>query len=243
MEAHSRRGFWGGQLVVECGMWWYFLMLVSTPLPFQVLGGLTSLEFLFTRAVERALWLRAERTAVLIVGLGPLFLNLALSPIGPSLAFEPAEAGSPAAVAQAHYLHAFPGGYLTIADSSGRTEQLVIRHGSVVFAAWLVWFGLLCVFLVAAYFALVFLPWQRAGWHHSKSKLRPWLGAVMVNTPACLRILLLLACAALHINLLERSFLVFASHPVLMTAALLVLVSIVQPLSERNLNKLEFEFF
>ena len=241
MEAHDRPSLWG-QFVVSGCLWWVLLMLVSTPLPFLVLGGVTSLEFLFTRAVDRGLWLRTERVASIIIGLGPLFLNLLLSPFGPVLAFEPAAPGSPAAAVQQRYLNAFPGSHLTPGNSSGQTEQLVIRNGTEVFAAWLVWFGLVCVFLVAGYFTLTFAAWQRSGWHHSKARLRPWLGALMVNGPAWLPIFLLLLCASLHFNFLEESFLLFASHPVLMTALLGALILTVQPWSERSIKRLEFEF-
>jgi hypothetical protein len=242
MEAHGRQSFWGDQLFVGCCLWWFFLILVSTPLPFLVLSGVTSLEFLFTRAVDRAIWLRTERVAVIIIALGPLILNLLLSPLGPALALEPAAPGSSAALAQQRYLQAFPGSHLAAAGSSTQAGQLVIRHGTEMLAAWMVWLGLVCVCLVAAYFALVFPAWQRAGWHHSSSKLRPWVGALMVNAPAFLPIALLVLCAFLRFNILEESFLLFACHPVLLTIALLGLIFAVQPLSERSIRKLEFEF-
>jgi len=199
------------------------------------------LEFLLTRAVDRGLWVRAERAAVIIIGLGPLILNLALSPLGPKLAFERAAAGSAAVAVQERYSRVFPGSHFTTVDSPGQTEQLVIRHGTEVFAAWLVWVGMVCVFLVAAYFALVFPAWQRAARRHSRSKPWPWLGNAMANAPAYLPVFLVLLCAALRVNILEASFLLFACHPVLMTAALVALVSIAEPLSERNIKVLEFE--
>jgi hypothetical protein len=243
MEANARQKFWSGSLLVGCGMSWYFLMLVSTPLPFLVLGGPTSLEFLFTRAIDRGLWLRTERVAVMIIGLSPLLLNLVLSPLGPELVFEPAASGSSAAVVQGRYMRIFPGSHLTTADSSARTEQLVIPHGNEVLAAWLLWFGMVCIFLVAAYFSWALSAWPRAGWHHTESRKRTWLGAMMVNAPAYSPIFVLIVCAAVRINPFEDSFLLFASHPVLMATALIALVLVVQPMSERNIRKLEFEFF
>jgi hypothetical protein len=243
MEAHASQKFWAGQLFIGCCVWWYFLMLVSTPAPFLLLGGATSLEFLFTRAIDRGLWLRTERVAVIIIGLGPLILNLIFSPLGPDLAFEPATAGSSAALVQERYRQIFPGSHMAASDTAGRSAELVIQHGAEMFAAWMVWFGLGCIFLVAAYFSLVFTAWQRAGWHHSKSKKRPWLGALMVHTPAYFPILVLLLFATLQINIFEESFLLFASHPVLMGIALIALMLVVQPLTERNIKKLEFEFF
>ena len=243
MQHQTQPDFMGALFVWGC-MIWFFLMLVATPLPFQLLGGLVSLEFLFTRAVDRGLWLRTERAAVMIIALGPLILNLLLSPLSPKLAFDRADSASPAALAlQARYLNTFPGSEIVAADSSGQTGQLVIRHGTEMFAAWLVWAGMVVMFLVAGYWSFVFTHWQRAGWHHSKSKWRPWLGAVMIQSPVFVPVPALAVCAALRINPCEESFLFFARHPVAMTLALLALILVIQPWSERNIRKLEFEFF
>ncbi|MEO8426618.1 MAG: hypothetical protein ABI651_05845 [Verrucomicrobiota bacterium] len=240
---HQTQPDFMGALFVWCCMTWLFLMLVATPVPFQMLGGLVSLEFLFTRALDRGLWLRTERTAVMIIALGPLILNLLLSPLSSKLAFDRADAGSPAAALQERYLKTFPGSQIVAGDSSGRSEQLVIRHGTEMFAAWLVWSGTALVFLMAGYWSLVFTRWQRAGWHHSKSKWRPWLVVAMIHSPFYVPVAVLVGCAALQINPCEESFLIFARHPVIMVLALIALILIVQPWSERNIRKLEFEFF
>jgi len=47
-------------------------------------------------------------------------------------------------------------------------------------------------------------------------------------------------CAAMRINLYEECFLFFYGHPVISLLGLLALVSVVQPLSERGIRKLEF---
>jgi len=241
---HPTQADFMGALFIWCCLIWFFFMLVATPLPFQTLGGLVSLELLFTRAIDRGLWLRTERTAVMIIALLPLILNLLLSPLSPKLEFDRAEPGSPAATLQERYLTAFPGSRIvTTADSSGQSEQLVIKHGTEMFAAWLVWAGTALVFLVAGYWSLVFTQWQRAGWHHSKSRLRPWLGFLMVQMPFYLPLAGLVACAALRFNPCEGCFLFFVGHPVALTLGLIVLILIVQPLSERNIRKMEFEFF
>ena len=240
---HQTQPDFMGALFVWCCMIWLFVTLVATPLPFQMLGGLVSLEFLFTRAIDRAVWLRTERAAVMIIALGPLILNLLFSPLSPKLAFDRAEAGSPAAALQDRYLDTFPASQWTKADASGPAEQLVIRHGTQMFAAWLVWVGTVLIFLMAGYWSFVFTQWQRAGWHHSKSKWRPWLGFVMIQSPFWLPMIGLVVCAALRINPCEEGFLFFARHPVAMALALIALIVVVQPWTERNIKKLEFEFF
>jgi len=241
MRGHNGNDF-GEVQMVSCFTLWLFLMIVSTPIPFQILGGVTSLEFLFTRAVDRAVWLRTERMAVIILAAAPLMSSLALSPWETKLAFDPAAPGSAAAELQARYMNTFPGNQLTAIDAT-HGEQLVIRHGTEIFAAWLVWSGLTGIFLVAGYFTLVFTLWQRAGWHYSESRWKPWLGGIMVNSPAFSVILVFAICMATRVNIYEESFLFFARHPVAMVLALIALILIVQPLSERNIKKLEFEFF
>lgn len=240
MSGHSGSAF-GEAQIPSYALLWFFLMLVSTPLPFQVLAGPTSLEFLFSRALDRGLWLRTERLAVIILAAGPLALNLALSPWEPKLAFDPAAPGSPAADIQARYMSAFPGSQLAAAET-GHAEQLVIRHGTEMVAAWLVWSALALIFLVAGYFTVAFTAWQRAGWHHSKSKWRPWLGGAMTGAPVFSVIFVFLVCLVWRVNLYEESFLFFARHPAPLALALAALIMIVQPWSERNIRKLEFEF-
>lgn len=207
-----------------------------------MLGGLVSLEFVFTRAIDRSLWLRTERAAVMLIALGPLILNLVFSPLSPKLTFDRADPGSPAQWLQERFFNVFPGSQVVAADSSGQAEQLVIRHGTEMFAAWLVWAGTVMTFLVAGYWSLVFTQWQRAGWHHSNSKWRPWLGLVMIQSPFYVPLAVLVGCAALRINPCEESFLFFARHPVAMMLAMIALILLVQPWSERNIQKLEFEF-
>ncbi len=240
MERRTQPDFIGALFVWSC-LIWLFLMLVASPVPFQVLGGFVSPEFLFTRAIDRGLWLRTERTAVMIIALGPLLLNLLLSPLSPKLAFERVDSDSPAAALQARYLETFPGSQVVAAAPSGQPEQLVIRHGTEMIAAWLVWAGATLMFLVAGYWSLVFTQWQRAGWHHSKSKWRPWLGFAMIQTPILAPPILLTVCGVLRVNPCEESFLFFARHPVALVLALIALILIVEPLSERNIRKLEFE--
>jgi hypothetical protein len=240
MSGHDGSAFAEAQFPTAIVLW-FFLMLVSTPLPFQMLAGPTSLEFLFSRALDRALWLRAERLAVIILAAGPLVINLALSPWEPILAFDPAPPGSPAGEIQARYMSAFPGSQLAAVET-GHAEQLVIRHGTEMFAAWLVWSSLALIFLVAGYFAWSFTAWQRAGWHHSKSKWRPWLGGAMTGAPIFSVIFVFLVCLVWRVNLYEESFLFFARHPAPLALALAALIFVVQPLSERNIRKLEFEF-
>ncbi|MDB6055200.1 MAG: hypothetical protein JWN25_2723 [Verrucomicrobiales bacterium] len=239
MESHSLPHLWSGQVFFETIIWWFFLMVVSTPLPFQLLGGPMSLEFTLTRAIDRTSWLRSERIALIIVGLGPLLLNLALSPLGSSLAFDPPTPGTASALIGERYEYSFPGSQLLLVDS---TPKLVIHHGAEMFAAWLVWFGALCIFLAAGYFSIVFKAWQRSGWHYSKSKARPWLGSLMVNFPAYYPILILLLCSGFHVNIFEESFLLFATYPALMVTALVALILFVESLSEKNIQTLEFEF-
>jgi len=241
MRGHDTSDFAEAQ-VMSTVFVWFFLMMISTPLPSQILEGISSLEFMFTRAIDRAFWLRIERVAIIVLAVGPLLINLALSPWELKLAFDPAEPGSSAAATQAQYVSAFPGSHATRAETT-QAPQLVIRHGTEMFAAWLVWLALMGIFLVAGYFTWAFTLWQKAGWHHSKSRWRPWLGAFMVYAPTFSVIPLFIFSLVARTNVYEESFLFFARHPLPMAGALVALAGVVQPLSERNIRKLEFEFF
>ena len=52
---HQTQPDFMGALFIWCCMISLFLLLVATPIPFQMLGGLLSMEFLFTRAIDRAI--------------------------------------------------------------------------------------------------------------------------------------------------------------------------------------------
>ncbi len=240
--AHARHGLWSDSDVIGFGVLWFMLAIISTPFAFQMLGGTMSLEFLFTRAIDRRMWLRTGRVAVIIIALTPFLLNLLLSPWAPELRFDFANGDASVKDVQNRYLEAFPGSEF-FTGAGLNDGALIVKHGTVMFAAWTIWIGLAGIFLVAAYFTLVFDNWQRRGWHHSKSRLRPILGFIIVNAPAYSIIPLFILCGVLHLNLFEESFLLFALHPIWMVAALVALIAIVQPITERGIQKLEFEFF
>ena len=65
----------------------------------------------------------------------------------------------------------------------------------------------------------------------------------MINAPAFSPVLILLLFGSLRINVFEESFLLFAAHPLAMTAAAIAFICFAQVLSERNIRTLEFEFF
>ncbi len=222
-------------------LFFLFLIIGASPLPILLLGGPTSLEFLFTRAIDRRKWLRAEHAVILILIVGPLLVNLMVSLWRPDLSVEPGPAGSGLALRQAQYLKIFSGSHLS-PKMPGEPQLLIIRHGAEMFAAWLVWFGTLTIFLAAGYFTVVFRAWQRGGWHHSKSPHRNWLGALMLQLPTWGPLLVVTALALLRINIFEVSFLLFARDPWMLTAGLIALIFFAETLGERNIQKLEFEF-
>ena len=79
----ARQDFWAVQIAYGFALYG-FLMVVASPMAMEFFAGMpaaAALEFLFTRAVDRVIFLRAERVAFLIILIGPLLLNLALSPL------------------------------------------------------------------------------------------------------------------------------------------------------------------
>lgn len=205
------RSFSGELFGPTIGMF-LLLMLISTPLAFQILDGGTSLEFLFTRAIDRGLWLRAQRIAMVVIVAVPPMINLLLCPWRTRIFDQP----------------------------DGMTYFLIRGMGWQF--AWLVWTSLMLIFLAAGYFSIVFTAWQNSGWHHTRSKWRPWLGGLMVNGPALSVVPLILISAALKVNPYVGSYNLFRGHPMACALLLLVLIAWVEPMTERNIKKLEFEF-
>jgi hypothetical protein len=223
-----------------CGFLWSYLCFVSTAAPLQLLGGVTSIEFILTRAVNRVVWLRAERVFMLILVAAPLAVNLAVSPWEPEMVLEPSEPGIIAPEAQARYAGTFPSSQLTT-NKSTHGERLTVPRGTEMFAAWMLWAALSAIFLVAGYFTIIFSVWQRSKLYYSKSKWRDFLAGAIIFAPSFLVVPVFLSWVAWGVNWFEWSFLFFARHTAWSVAALLLLIVLVQPLSERNIQKLEFE--
>jgi hypothetical protein len=77
----SRQDIWAVQIAYG-GALYGLLMVVASPMALEFFAGMpaaAALEFLFTRAVDRVIFLRAERVAFFSILIVPLLLNLALS--------------------------------------------------------------------------------------------------------------------------------------------------------------------
>jgi hypothetical protein len=77
----TRQNIWAVQIAYG-GALYGILMVVASPMALEFFAGMpaaAALEFLFTRAVDRVIFLRAERVAFFIILIVPLLLNLALS--------------------------------------------------------------------------------------------------------------------------------------------------------------------
>lgn len=80
------KDFWAIQAAYGSALYG-LLLVVASPLAFDFFAGMpvnAAMEFLFTRAVDRVIFLRAERVAFFIILIVPLLLNLALSPLAQS---------------------------------------------------------------------------------------------------------------------------------------------------------------
>jgi hypothetical protein len=210
LPGQTKQDFFGAQFAAGCALY-LFLMILSTPMMLEFASGMPAggmLEFLFTRALDRGIFLRAERTAQFVLLIGPLLLNLAISPFAPELDF-----GS---------------------------EQVRLRHEPEMFAAWMAWAGMLCIYVVAGYHVFAAKPVQKLVIRYNASKRGLWLVFVTAYAPVAVILPVIAICAAMRINLYEECFLFFYGHPVISLLGLLALVSVVQPLSERGIRKLEF---
>jgi len=188
-----------------------FLMMLSTATMLELAVGMPAgalIEFLFTRALDRGIYLRAERVAQFIVLIGPLALNLAISPFAPEMDF-----GS---------------------------EQLRLRHEPELFAGWLAWAGMLCIYLVAGYHVLVAKPLKKLAIRHTETKRGLWLILVIAYAPVATVLPVIGILAAVRINFYGGCFQFFVRHLFISLLGLLALIAIIQPLSERGIRRLEF---
>jgi len=245
MEDHAHQNLFGDGQLLFAVILWVWLFLACSPTLFELINGMPALraiEFLFTRGIDRKYFCRAQVVAGVLIVQGPLILNLVLSPLKDELIFGPGVSTTPAAVAaQRRYEAVFPGSIHTHAKDAERSELLIVRHGTVAFAAWLIWAETLGAALVAGYHALVVRKLQRAGLHYTQDTRRRWLAGGIVLAPIFLGTALVVACGLNRFDVYEESFLLFARHPLfLMALALGVRYAVVLPVMERRMNQYEY---
>jgi hypothetical protein len=145
-QGQTRQDFFGAQFTAACALYMFMTML-STPTMLQLAAGMPAgalIEFLFTRALDRGNFLRAERVAQFIVLVGPLVLNLAVSPFAPVLDFdsdqprlrhEPELFAGWLALAGTLCIYLVAGYHVLVAK---RLKKLAIRHAETKRGLWLV---------------------------------------------------------------------------------------------------------
>ena len=110
----------------------------QSPAPGLPLRHFLGLEFLFTRALDRAALCRARTAAFFIFALGPFFLSLAIASFTPAIHINlNATPPALAAARQERYLNAFPGSQPVVVNGRTLPGQFDIPHGAVTYTAWL----------------------------------------------------------------------------------------------------------
>jgi hypothetical protein len=209
-EGHTKQDFFGIQIAAGCAVY-MFLLVLLTPILLEFVTGMPAgqlIEFFFTRALDRRIFLRAERMAQLVILIGPLLLNQALAPLIQKLDF-----GS---------------------------EGIPIGPEPIVFAAWMTWAGILCIYLVAAYHLFAVKRIQKLAIQHNTRTQCHWRVLLAVYAPLLFTTGVIAIFVAMRINIYEQCFLWFARHLLLSEVGLVALVCVVQPLSGRNIQKLQF---
>lgn len=212
----------------------FFIPYLMVPAAFEVIspGGMGDdryrfppAEFLFTRAISRSVLYRAKAAAVSIYCIPPFLINVALTPWMPNAEFS----GVDATERFHRYLNAFP----SMAQIGPPGKGILIPHGTIACAAWLAWGAAVAVILLQGYGSLI------------ARKVTPgnkWTKLIPAG-PA----LALLAgwTVLLHTEglrwalLVEDNFLLFAAHPILMFAALIIVAGVIQIACERRYSRLE----
>ncbi|HEY3913893.1 MAG TPA: hypothetical protein VGN61_05340 [Verrucomicrobiae bacterium] len=88
-QGRTSTDFLGSQIGIG-GAFYLFLMVLLTSILLEFMCGMPGpplIEFFFTRAMDRGLFLRAQRMAHFVVLIGPMLLNLAISPFVRELDF------------------------------------------------------------------------------------------------------------------------------------------------------------
>jgi hypothetical protein len=193
---------------------------------------LPSLEYLFTRAINRRLLFRARTAVFFILVLTPLFLSLAIAPFAPQTRFGLADPTSPAAVRRyEQYQKAFPASHPAM--NHAMPGQITVPLGAAAFIAWLAWFGTFASVLLQAYGALIAKwitpnPWRTALF--AAAPLLAMVGCVLLLTRTSLNV---------RVDICERSFLLFSTYPIPLVIALAALAAALQIWCERRFSKLE----
>jgi hypothetical protein len=239
-EVHEAGGFMMFSLLLYAWLWMAFSPIV----PGLIHGDVGTLrlmaEFLWTRAIDRRLLHRAGTATNAIIFLGPLVLNLLVSPLASKLSIEIPDTLSPEnAAMRERYLAVFPGSEVTN-PAGAEAERLILHRGTQMLAAWLLWLGVVCSVVVYGYWALVLKRIQRLAVHIRHTLLRGVIVELIVYVPMFLIPLAPAAPRLLRgINLYEESFLYFASHPVPFVTGTLVVVFVMQLFVEKRFSQLE----
>jgi hypothetical protein len=183
------------------------------------------LEYLFSRAVDRRKLWRGAAIAVVLVGMSPLLLNLAVSPFEPKLRLTPGFVESRQELARTgRYLAAFPGSGPAAPALSRRPAEVFLRRGTETFAGWLCWMEAFCFVFSLVYCSLT-ARWLRRD---------RWITALIPFSPG---IAFMIAIALFHKAMaggLEELFLFFAANPWWMTGGLVAVALAIVPFCERR---------
>jgi hypothetical protein len=182
-QGNTWQDFIGAQIAAD-GALYIFLLVFSTPIMLEFTSGMPAgalIEFFFTRAMDRSIFVRNERVAQLVILIGPLLLNLAISPFAPEFDF-----GS---------------------------EGIHLAHEPVRFAAWLVWAGVLCIYLVVAYQVFSARRIQKLAVDRVAAKRGVWMVFVAAYAPALVICAGVAICASMRINLYGGCFWLYERHP------------------------------
>lgn len=193
-----------------------------------------TLEYLFTRAINRRLIFRARTTSLCFLFLAPLFLDLAMSPFLPETYFGIAESNTPEAIRRyEQYRRTFPTSHAVSGHAVSLPGQIIIPHGGLAYAAWLAWSVTFAFVLLQGYGVLIAKRVKPNNWWTALYPAAPILG-VLLSMALWAR-----GVVKLPDHFCEHCFLFFSTHPVALVLALLACAAIIQTWCERKFSKLE----
>lgn len=199
------------------------------------------LEFMWTRAIDRRMAHRAGSVAAWILFIGPLILNLLISPLAPDAWIDPSEMAGPAGQnALARYQAIFGHADLPAGPASESTH-LAIHNGQVYFDAWMCWMAMLSFVGFGVYWAGILRPIQRnvARFAAFGGPGRILLDLIVYAPMFLLPITPIIIGLISRINVYEESFLFFSAHWLAGGCGALLLLAVTQLWLEKEVCKLE----
>jgi hypothetical protein len=206
-----------------------YLSHASIPATWSAVPHFKAFEFMFTRAVDRRINYRAKATAIAVVTLVPLLINLVASFFHPDVKLALYSRFSEhGAVDYARIATSFPAAQI-LHGTITAPEVIRLPTGYTAVAVFELSMAVFCIACIQGFFATI-------GRLFEKKNL---VVSLAVMTPALLLVGTVLVATLLGVNILEEAFLTFHQHAMAAVIAIALFAVANQLYGERKFSRLE----